>query len=843
MISRLLLFTCALGLLCVLAIVSLYFPRNMRATPLFAQVNPMQLTPEQREVKRLQKEGREAFDKDELTQAKAIWLQAVKKAQAIDYKRGMADLYNDLKHCCYYMSDYNEMIAYSRLAVELYETLGDHSGVADNLNALGVAYMEQRQWTKALQYHTRALEKRKTMKDQKAVGESLNNIGRVYIAQSNYKDALNCFTKAMEIPAYRQNSKLVADTGTNIGISYLELGFFTRAKTMFADALGVYKSLGNEEDIADAYNHLGMAYNDPRDNEQALENYNKALAGHERINQRIDNRRNIARILNNIGVLHDSEGKYYIASELYTKAIDYYKALNDLTRRARTLSNRGASYHLMRRNDAALADLTEALVIQRELGNSMDIFRTLKHLGAVYLDTKQFEKARSVLAESEKLLLRLQSQVPHPLDIGAFQQARQGNLYAIEAMLLLQLDQRADLALEKAEQGRAWGLRLQAVQNRVLLPDILKEKIDFPRLQTLSNQHPDTLFLEFAIVNKQKTLAFALSSGKASAQLLSVGEAYLTEKAKGWRDEIERFSPDINKGDQKKEENAAKELYNAILAPLEKAKILPADDTGNIKRLVIVADGPLLTIPFAAMLDGKGRRLMPDRFALSTDVSLATLTWRSNQRKPKSGLLAVAVPTVLDEEILRDGLMAGDKLRPIEFICKEIERLAKAYPGVKPLYGKEGSKGSVKNQMPGAQRIVFGTHGYSNGFLSRLLLADGFLEWNDIALMPLTAQLVELWACESGLGERSGGEGLLGLAWAFRAAGVPAIIASQWKVSDAATARLIRAFHAELRKPKTRKDDALRESMRALRQQSEYNFAYYWAAFQVIGDTQPIPHN
>ena len=80
----------------------------------------------------------------------------------------------------------------------------------------------------------------------------------------------------------------------------------------------------------------------------------------------------------------------------------------------------------------------------------------------------------------------------------------------------------------------------------------------------------------------------------------------------------------------------------------------------------------------------------------------------------------------------------------------------------------------------------------------------------------------------------------LGLAWAFRAAGCPSIVASQWEVDDQATGRLMQAFYEGV-KAGRRKDDALRQAMLRLLRSKENNAPYYWAAFQVIGDASPLP--
>jgi CHAT domain-containing protein len=73
---------------------------------------------------------------------------------------------------------------------------------------------------------------------------------------------------------------------------------------------------------------------------------------------------------------------------------------------------------------------------------------------------------------------------------------------------------------------------------------------------------------------------------------------------------------------------------------------------------------------------------------------------------------------------------------------------------------------------------------------------DGILTAEEIGFLPLGgAQLVVLSACESGLGESAGGEGLLGIQRAFQVAGARTTIATLWKVNDEATRRIMEEFY------------------------------------------------
>ncbi len=73
-------------------------------------------------------------------------------------------------------------------------------------------------------------------------------------------------------------------------------------------------------------------------------------------------------------------------------------------------------------------------------------------------------------------------------------------------------------------------------------------------------------------------------------------------------------------------------------------------------------------------------------------------------------------------------------------------------------------------------------------------------------------ELVVLSACETGLGKLENGQGVLGLQRAFQAAGARAVVASLWKVDDAATTVLMEQFYANLWTKKMPKLEALRQA-------------------------------
>ena len=105
----------------------------------------------------------------------------------------------------------------------------------------------------------------------------------------------------------------------------------------------------------------------------------------------------------------------------------------------------------------------------------------------------------------------------------------------------------------------------------------------------------------------------------------------------------------------------------------------------------------------------------------------------------------------------------------------------------------------------------------------------------EIADLDLNCDLVILSACETGRGQLSSGEGVIGLSRSFFIAGARSVVVSQWAVSDISTAQLMKDFYQQLVN-NTAKPAALREAkLRMVHGGSETRHPYYWAPFVIIG--------
>ena len=156
----------------------------------------------------------------------------------------------------------------------------------------------------------------------------------------------------------------------------------------------------------------------------------------------------------------------------------------------------------------------------------------------------------------------------------------------------------------------------------------------------------------------------------------------------------------------------------------------------------------------------------------------------------------------------------------------------------------------TNTQLSEYQFVHFATHGVldpQEPELSGILLSlvdkegrpqeNGILRLGDVYNLNLPVELVSLSACDTALGKRVKGEGLVGLTRGFMYAGAPRVLASLWKVEEVATADSMKLFYEGMLGPqKLRPAAALREAQKRMWQRDPNGSPFYWAAFVLQGE-------
>jgi CHAT domain-containing protein len=281
----------------------------------------------------------------------------------------------------------------------------------------------------------------------------------------------------------------------------------------------------------------------------------------------------------------------------------------------------------------------------------------------------------------------------------------------------------------------------------------------------------------------------------------------------------------------------ARELYQHLLGPVEK-------QLEGKTHLVLLPDGPLLALPFHALLDGKDRHLIeklsvsyaPSATALKKLVELG----RKRDREPPPPTLGVVFgrPT-----------MPAPWLSDLKHTEAEAKEVAKKL-GTEAILGPDATESRAYRELPQASYIHIATHGkavgdaplYSYVALAKDASEDGLLYARELMKLELHARLVVLSACETGSGRDVPGEGLLGLSWSLFVAGAPSQLLTQWSVSDRTTSPLMEEFYKQLspggakHQAAVGKAEALRQAQLTLLKDKKTSHPDFWAPFVLMGD-------
>jgi CHAT domain-containing protein len=371
----------------------------------------------------------------------------------------------------------------------------------------------------------------------------------------------------------------------------------------------------------------------------------------------------------------------------------------------------------------------------------------------------------------------------------------------------------SQLSLEVVPRGEYEG----AVRGIVVLKDEL-QTLD-PQLASLVTvSSADTAELSELLGEDETLVEYYLNAGQLYIFVLSRrGVSGVKVDAENLGEDIEAFREAIQNSNSTNHAELAVRLHRQLFLPLA-AGI-------QTRSVVIVPHGPLHYLPFGALLGDEGYLIK--RYDLRILPSATVMKFLAAGGKRDGSLLSLGNPDLGNTELDLPGAQT------------EVEAIAAMVPGAMTLLRTDASETRFKQLARQYSRVHFAVHGIFEPdapLTSGLLLSkdgknDGLLTASELFGLDMAADLVTLSACETGLGNVSQGDDVVGLTRGFLYAGASSIVSSLWKVDDDATAFLMTRFYRNLQG--SNKTQALRQAQVATL--NAFPHPFYWAAFQLTG--------
>jgi CHAT domain-containing protein len=333
--------------------------------------------------------------------------------------------------------------------------------------------------------------------------------------------------------------------------------------------------------------------------------------------------------------------------------------------------------------------------------------------------------------------------------------------------------------------------------------------LDEPAVRSAIQARPDRMILAQYAVTEDKTYLFVFDKSEARMRVheIPVGAGDLRGCLARFEDEVRRYGEYDEPPVMTWQETAG-----ALVAPL-------AGSLAGCDRLVIVPDRIVRLLPLHAAP-------LADRPLIAhCPVSYAPSAAGAFYQQPDGA------------RRWEKALCVGICTAGLTKVGEEVADVARLF-GVRPLL--LGDACMRLWEQPRTENVLhIATHGYfsdDNPFASGLAMSDGILTIERVQEMDLTAQLVTLSACHTGVTPLSNGQELTGFGAAFLVAGASSVIVSLWAVNDEASAALMLRMYELLKTGRSTLAGALREAQLEISRQPRWQHPYFWAPFILMGD-------
>ncbi|MTI22635.1 CHAT domain-containing protein [Fulvivirga sp. RKSG066] len=299
--------------------------------------------------------------------------------------------------------------------------------------------------------------------------------------------------------------------------------------------------------------------------------------------------------------------------------------------------------------------------------------------------------------------------------------------------------------------------------------------------------------------------------------------------------EITEYCTSIDKNSVQSYSKNAYKIYQKVVEPYL---------AESVQKLTIVADGPLIYIPFDALVtDATEVNEFHQMPYLIKEVNISHMLSSNLSGKtvdPRFEYSYLGIAPKYDQTFLK-------------YSKSEVLAAAAIWSNSKVLLEEAAVKSSFLDFAPKAGLLHLAAHTKINeeeSLLSHFILNDSLgqeapLHFYEIYNMRNNSGLAVLSGCETGAGKYARGEGIMSLGSAFQYAGCSNIIMSLWQVNDMTTTAIMENLFNNLKQGQP-KDEALRRAKLSFLSEPKNKFfhhPYYWSAFVLYGDQEPLQGN
>jgi CHAT domain-containing protein/Tfp pilus assembly protein PilF len=730
-----------------------------------------------------QERGNDFFEKGAFADAVTNWNEALQLyAMKANFEEQSALLLK-LAQAYEKMGEYTKALQALERALAIAQESGNMERTAAILGAIGNAYVALGPEEQAYRYLNQGLAMAQAHDHAAVAASILNNLGNFYASQKRYAEAASMYAESAVTAREIENHEMTAIALTNEANALIREGHYKEAETKLQNAL--------EESVLMAPSHY-KAY--------TLINIGIAFRG--------------------IGLHMDQTGNNL--RELATKTLEAA-----VVECATFSDSRGLSYALgylgrlmedEQRYEDALHITERAIWAAQSADAPESLYQWEWQKGRLLRHAKRTDAAISAYRRATSSLESVRQEMPHCYGRPQTSFREPASPLYMECVDLLL--QRAAVATDAAEaepyllEARE---KLESLKVTELRDYFNDECVDAAKSATtrLDIVSESAVVIYPILLEDRLELLVSLPSGMKRF-CVPVGARLVTERIRSFRRNLEKLTT-------REYMDQARELYDCLVRPLEEDL-----RSSSAATLVFVPDGPLRTIPMAALHDG--HEFLVEKYAVAVTPGLDLTEPRPIERK-NLGILALG---------LSDAVQG---FPPLPFVGQEISTIRDLFKS-KVLFNENFSLAEMEKALRGEHFTVLhiASHGQFENDLNNtfLLTFDGQLTMNRldeiVGLLKFREdplELLTLSACDTATGDDRAALGLAGIAVR---AGARSALGTLWHINDQSSSILVSEFYRQLLDPALSRAAALQRAQLHLLNDRKYHHPRYWAPFLLINN-------
>jgi len=785
--------------------------------------------------------------------------EALKIYKKLDDKDGIATNIGNIGVIYTDQGNYPKALKYQKEALDIYKEVNDNEGIATILGNIANIYKAQSNYLKALEYYENTLKIYEELGYKYGIAIILGNIGVVYEGQGNYPKALEYYKEALKMNKDIGVKYGIAITLGNIGLIYSNQGNYSKALEYWQKALKIDTELGDKFGMAIDFSNIGALYNRKNDYKKAIYYNNKAIEINKEI-EVIDTSpyQNLFTSYLALGNNNNTANNLNTIIKINNKNILLNFSI--LSERAKQLYFTGIEADYWKYNSFVLQNNDSFPNMVEQVYNN-----TVKNKGLLLKSNTAMRNA--IYSSNNNELIRnyndwvvLKRQIVKKYSNGEDARILEYKADSLEGNLVKNSNEFSNF---KKVQNINW----QKVQKGLNENEVAIEFTRFPLLDS------DSSIFDFT--NQIQYIALIITKESKYPKMIPLFEEKQLETIIG------KFGGNnysyINSIYGKNDE-VNTELYNLIWKPMEAS-------LKGAKKVYLSPDGLLHKISFSAIAKKQnvylcdaydievksttGKIAESQRMIKGCTLTNATLfgginyNTDSTQQKVWNYLEGTKTETQKIDKILKKAKVNVNYYTNNSATEEEFKLMASNsnilhiathgffYPDPKEVQNETEKKVEYGEVIFRGGSRGFGVNSFveNNNSLMRsgLVFAgandvwskqnkndsidDGVLTAQEVSNIDMRkTELVVMSACETGLGDIKGSEGVYGLQRAFKMAGVRYEIMSLWQVPDKETEEFMTTFYKKLIK-KSEIKQAFADTQKEMR--AKYD-PYFWAAFVLI---------